>query len=278
MIDPDISTADALRLLTARDNIDAAGMDRRRFLQMMGWGVGAGALFGGLGEVLAADLLPGRLREAWATTPVGPNEGILVLIGQFGGSDGLNVVVPHSNSLYYEQHGDVAIPAAQVLPINGQVGLHPNLPYLKSLYDAGQVAIVQGVGYANPDLSHFSSMALWMHGKVGGGLNNGWVGRWLDGLGGDDPFRAATVGQGLPLHLIGDNKRGIAIPQWGVGFGGSTNEHQLWMYDAMRSLAGTPAGRGAWHDTIAKTVKGVIDVGQQVAPVFEQSLPNGRLE
>ena len=87
MIDPDISTADALRLLTARDNIDAAGMDRRRFLQMMGWGVGAGALFGGLGEVLAADLLPGRLREAWATTPVGPNEGILVLIGQFGGSD-----------------------------------------------------------------------------------------------------------------------------------------------------------------------------------------------
>ena len=75
MIDPDISTADALRLLTARDNIDAAGMDRRRFLQMMGWGVGAGALFGGLGEVLAADLLPGRLREAWATTPVGPNEG-----------------------------------------------------------------------------------------------------------------------------------------------------------------------------------------------------------
>ena len=278
MIDPDISTADALRLLTARDNIDAAGMDRRRFLQMMGWGVGAGALLGGLGEVLAADLLPGRLREAWATTPGGPNEGILVLIGQFGGSDGLNVVVPHSNSLYYEQHGDVAIPAAQVLPINGQVGLHPNLPYLKSLYDAGQVAIVQGVGYANPDLSHFSSMALWMHGKVGGGLNNGWVGRWLDGLGGDDPFRAATVGQGLPLHLIGDNKRGIAIPQWGVGFGGSTNEHQLWMYDAMRSLAGTPAGRGAWHDTIAKTVKGVIDVGQQVAPVFEQSLPNGRLE
>ena len=192
MIDPDISTADALRLLTARDNIDAAGMDRRRFLQMMGWGVGAGALFGGLGEVLAADLLPGRLREAWATTPVGPNEGILVLIGQFGGSDGLNVVVPHSNSLYYEQHGDVAIPAAQVLPINGQVGLHPNLPYLKSLYDAGQVAIVQGVGYANPDLSHFSSMALWMHGKVGGGLNNGWVGRWLDGLGGDDPFRASS--------------------------------------------------------------------------------------
>lgn len=278
MIDPDISTADALRLLTVPDN-DPKGMDRRRFLQLMGWGVGAGAMFGGLGEVVAADLLPGRLREAWATTPVGEHEGILVLVGQFGGSDGLNIVVPHSNALYYQQHGAIAIPANQVLPINGQVGLHPSLPYLKSLYDAGQVAIMQGVGYPNPDLSHFTSMALWMYGRAGNGApNNGWVGRWLDGLAGDDPFRAATVGQGLPLHLIGDTKRGIAIPQWGVGFGGGTDQHQLWMYDAMRALAGTPAGRGPWHDTIAKTVKGVIDVGQQVAPVFVQDLPANQLE
>ncbi|MCY7297724.1 MAG: hypothetical protein LH616_00740, partial [Ilumatobacteraceae bacterium] len=81
MLDPDISTADALRLLTipAVDQPDdRLGMDRRRFLQMMGWGVGAGALMGGLGETIGADLLPGRLREAAASTPVGPNEGILV--------------------------------------------------------------------------------------------------------------------------------------------------------------------------------------------------------
>ena len=281
MLDPDISTADALRLLTipAVDHPDdPLGMDRRRFLQMMGWGVGAGALMGGLGETIGADWLPGRLREAFATTPVGPNEGILVLLGQFGGSDGLNVVVPYENGLYYQQHGDIAIPASQALHLNSQVGLHPNLPYLKSLYDAGQVAVMQGVGYPNPDLSHFTSMALWMYGRAGNGVpNSGWVGRWLDGLSGDDPFRAATVGQGLPLHLIGVNKRGIAIPQWGVGFGGDPDDQQhrqqQWMYAGMRNFASASAGRGQWHDSIASTVKGVIDVGQQVAPVFVEDLP-----
>lgn len=285
MIDPDISTADALRLLTipAVDRPDdPLGMDRRRFLQMMGYGVGAGALMGGLGETLGADLLPGHLGQAFATTPVGPNEGILVLLGQFGGSDGLNIVVPYSNGLYYQQHGDIAIPAGQVLPLSAQVGLHPNLAYLKSLYDAGQVAVMQGVGYPNPDLSHFTSMALWMYGKAGNGApNTGWIGRWLDGLGGDDPFRAATVGQGLPLHLIGANKRGIAIPQWGVGFGGEPNDAQhkqlQWMYDSMRSFAATPSGRGAWQDSIATTLKGLIDVGQQVAPVFIETLPDNDL-
>jgi len=285
MIDPDISAADALRLLSvpAIDHPDdLKGMDRRRFLQMMGYGVGAGALVGGLGETFGADLLPGQLSEAWATTPVGANEGILVLLGQFGGSDGLNIVVPYTNGLYYQQHGDIAIPAGQVLPLNAQVGLHPNLPYLKSLYDAGQVAVIQGVGYPNPDLSHFTSMALWMYGKAGIGTpSTGWVGRWLDGLDGDDPFRAATVGQGLPLHLIGANKRGIAIPQWGVGFGGDPNDdahrQQQWMYEGMRNFASASAGRGTWHGSLATTVKGVIDVGQQVAPVFIEDLPDNQL-
>ncbi len=281
MIDPDISTADALRLLTvpAIDRPDdPLGMDRRRFLQMMGYGVGAGALMGGLGETIGADLLPGRMREAFATTPVGDHEGILVLLGQFGGSDGLNIVVPYTNPAYYVQHGGIAIPANDVLHLDAKVGLHPSLPYLKSLYDAGQVAVMQGVGYADPDLSHFTSMALWMYGRAGNGTpSTGWIGRWLDGLNGNDPFRAATVGQGLPLHLIGANKRGIAIPQWGVGFGGEPNDaqhkQQQWMYDGMRNFASTSAGRGPWHDSIANTVKGVIDVGQQVAPVFVPALP-----
>ncbi len=285
MIDPDISTADALRLLSvpAIDNPDdPKGMDRRRFLQMMGYGVGAGVLAGGLGETFGAGLLPGQLGEAYATTPVGANEGILVLIGQFGGSDGLNIVVPYTNSTYYQQHSGIAIPADTVLPLSDKVGLHPSLPYLKSLYDAGQVAVMQGVGYPNPDLSHFTSMALWMYGKAGNGTpSTGWIGRWLDGLGSDDPFRATTVGEGLPLHLIGANKRGIAIPQRGIGFGGEPNDaphKQLqWMYDSMRSFAGAPSGRGAWHDSIASTVKGVIDVGQQVAPIFVDKLPDSPL-
>ena len=65
------------------------------------------------------------------------------------------------------------------------------------------------------------------------------------------------MGQGLPLHMIGDARRGTAVPQWGVGFGGDTDEHDLWMYDGMRAMAATPAGRGAWHDVVAGTVRSV---------------------
>ena len=152
------------------------------------------------------------------------------------------------------------------------------LKNLKARYDRGEVAVVQGVGYPNPDLSHFSSMAYWMYGKSGTGTpSTGWIGRWLDGLSGDELFRAATVGQGLPLHLIGDSKRGIAIPYWGLGFGGGSSEYDLRMYNALREYA-APAGRGPWHDAIAGTVKGVVDVGQQVSPVFSRDLPASDLE
>jgi uncharacterized protein (DUF1501 family) len=279
MLDPDISTQDALRLLTLRDQPDdPTGIDRRRFLQMVGWGVGAGALTGSLGELVLPSMVPDRLRHAWAATPVGPTEGIVVLVGLFGGSDGLNVVVPYNNATYYQQHGSIAVPGGQVLPLDNTVGLHPNLTYLKSLYDRGDVAVVQGVGYPNPDLSHFTSMATWMHGGPANQMpTSGWVGRWLDGLSGDDLFRAATVGQGLPLHLVGNVKRGTAIPQWGIGFGGDTDPHDLWMYNAVRAMSATAAGRGPWHDALAVSMRGVIDVGQMVAPVFEQPLPDGDL-
>ncbi|MFM2077646.1 MAG: hypothetical protein RJA49_1536, partial [Actinomycetota bacterium] len=220
----------------------------------------------------------GGFGEGWAA-PIGPTDGILVLIGMFGGSDGLNVVVPYTNHDYYAQHGSLAIPAAKTLHLNGSVGLHPNLPYLKSLYDHGEVAVVQGVGYPNPDLSHFSSMATWMYGKAGNGTpSTGWIGRWMDGLATDDLLRAVTVGQGLPLHLVGNARRGIAVPQWGVGFGGGSDQHDQWMYQAMRSFAGVPGVDGPWHDRVASTVRDVIDVGQKVGPAFDRPLPDGDLE
>lgn len=268
MLDADISTRDALQLLTDRDD-DPMRMGRRRFLQLVGMGAGAGALAGSLGG----------FDDAWAGAPIGATDGVVVLVGMFGGLDGLNTVVPYANGLYRDQHGSLAIPADQVLKINTQVGLHPRLPYLKSLYDRGEVAVVQGVGYANPDLSHFTSMATWMYGRAGNGTpSTGWVGRWLDGLSTDELLRAVTVGQGLPLHMIGAARRGTSVPQWGVGFGGDTDRHDLWMYDGLRKMSATSAGRGAWHDFVAGTVRKVVDVGQEIAPVFSRDLPAGDLE
>ena len=153
-----LESIDARRLLSVDDN-DPGGWSRRKFLQAVAYGVVGGVAVNALDSSLIPGMLPGQLRDAWAATPVGPTDGILVIIVMFGGNDGLNTLVPHGNGDYYRIRGGLAIPRNQVLTLDGNVGLNPNLAFVKSMYDVGQVAVVQGVGYANPDRSHFSSMA-----------------------------------------------------------------------------------------------------------------------
>jgi hypothetical protein len=100
----------------------------------------------------------------------------------------------------------------------------------------------------------------------------------MDGLASDDLLRAVSVGQGLPLHLVGDARRGIAVPEWGAGFGGGTDQHDRWMQTAMRAFAGSPGTNGAWHDRVAGTVRDLIDVSQKVSPAFDRPLPDGSLQ
>src|SRR5262245_35276475 len=163
----------------------------------------------------------------------------------FGGNDGLNTVVPFNDGLYYQQHGSLAIPGDQTLPVSADLGLNPALTELKKFWDAGQLAIVQGVGYPNADFSHFNSMAYWMAGQVGSIPSTGWLGRWLDGyLGsGRDLFAAAEVGYSVPLHLIGAVQRGTVVPRNVPGFGTSTDSADLKMYAAMRAMQAGKIGR-----------------------------------
>ena len=87
----------------------------------------------------------------------------LVLLRLYGGNDGLNTVIPYGTGAYYDIRPKLAVPEAQVLAIDGQIGLHPRMAALKSHYDAGRLAIVQGVGYPNPSLSHFRSEVIWQN-------------------------------------------------------------------------------------------------------------------
>ena len=108
-------------MLTVHDEPSPHTLDRRRFLQLVGMGVGAGALLG-------PAAFSGRRDQAWAA-PIGPTDGIVVLVGFFGGFDGLNTVVPFDNADYYAQHGSLALAASQLLPLGPHVGLHPSLPF-----------------------------------------------------------------------------------------------------------------------------------------------------
>lgn len=283
MPDPDISTVEARRLLSFHqptaselgERPGPLGWSRRTFLQAIGAGVFGGAAIG----AIADDFFGGDVPEAWAGTPIGANDGILVVITMYGGNDSLNTLVPYSDPRYTELRPNIAIAANRVLKINDQVGFHPELTYLKSLYDAGQVAAVQGLGYGSPDLSHFTSMAIWMAGKFAGGpATSGWLGRWLDAQpAGVAALAAASIDTSVPLHMVGANRRAVAISDSGDMFGTGSEAQEKRMYDGIRAMAGTGAGRGQWHDLYASTMRQQLDLAADVAPVFVNELPDGEL-
>ena len=147
---------------------------RRDFLQR-------GGLFLGLGMLAPAFVT--RAVEAAGEMPLGGTAGgktSLVVIQMGGGNDGLNTVVPYADQTYYQLRPTLAVSQGDVLPMSGAVGLHPSLAPLKPLYDNGALAIMQGVGYPNPNRSHFRSTDIWTTAEPDTNGTTGWLGRYID--------------------------------------------------------------------------------------------------
>jgi len=129
---------------------------------------------------------------------------VLVVLQLSGGNDGLNTIVPYTNPLYRDNRPNVAIQEDQVLPINDELGFNPNLAPLKRLYDDGKVAIIQGVGYPNPNRSHFRSMDIWHTCEPDKIANDGWLGLTVRDLdpNQDNVLTCVNLGRGLPRALV----------------------------------------------------------------------------
>jgi uncharacterized protein (DUF1501 family) len=130
---------------------------------------------------------PWLAKMVWADTnatfgAAGGGNRILVVIQLTGGNDGLNTFIPYSAPEYAANRPTLAVPDDQVLHVSDFLGLHPTMTGLKSLYDNGQVAIVQGVGYPNPNRSHFRSMEIWQTADPDKIDTEGWVGKYLDAI------------------------------------------------------------------------------------------------
>src|SRR6185369_2698590 len=103
----------------------------------------------------------------------------LVVVHLAGGNDGLNTVVPASDPAYKKLRPGLALSASETLAIDRGLALHPALEGFKKLYEKGQLAVVLGVGYPDPDFSHFRATEIWYSGNPKGG-SSGWIGRYLD--------------------------------------------------------------------------------------------------
>jgi uncharacterized protein (DUF1501 family) len=184
------------------DRSVAGRFSRRHFL------VGAGSL----GAATAAGgLLVSRPWASPTSTSGSPRSlGPLVLVSLYGGNDGLNTVVPHTDPAYRAARPTLGYTSSQVLDIGDGLALNSKLTGLHQLWKSGELAIVRGVGYPNPNLSHFASMAIWQTANVTDGTGSGWLGRWLDRAG-DGPLRAISVGVTLPPLLRGEKESASAI-------------------------------------------------------------------
>ena len=131
-------------------------------------------------------------------------ERVLVVLSLSGGNDALNTLIPYANPLYSDYRPALGIPEDQVLRINEQVGFHPSMSELKEVYDEGNMAVVQGVGYPHPNRSHFRSMDIWHTcepDKIG---EEGWLGLSIRDLDpkGENVLTGVNFGRGLPRALV----------------------------------------------------------------------------
>lgn len=133
---------------------------------------------------------------------------ILVVCQLSGGNDGLNTIVPYAEKLYYTYRPTLGIPEENVLKLNEKVGMHPALAPLVELFNKKQVAIIQNVGYPNPNRSHFASMDIWQSASPDRKLKYGWIGRHADAAaltGPLNPVFALGLSTDKPLALTGQN-------------------------------------------------------------------------
>ena len=168
-----------------------------------------------LGSLATASMMMPRFLQAFEKGQiVPPGNKVTVIIQLSGGNDGLNTVIPVRNDIYYKSRPMLAIGRTDALGLTDEVGIHPSLTAFKSLYEQGELGIYNGVGYPNPDKSHFRSMDIWHTASESHQYwNTGWLGRYLDAQcnGCERPIQALEIDDVLSLALKGEKYKGIAV-------------------------------------------------------------------
>ena len=166
-------------------------LSRRELLK-----IGGGALAGS--ALLPAFLSRAALAAQNAAVPTQYGAGtILVVVQLSGGNDGLNTIVPYGLDGYRANRTTIGIGEDKLLPLTERVGLHPEMGKLWERYKAGQVAVIQGAGYPNPNLSHFRSTDIWLSAVPDAYATNGWIGNHLSKVTTSDPLYAISVTDNL---------------------------------------------------------------------------------
>ncbi len=258
----------------------APGITRRSFMAALGLGAGAAAL--PLSTASAAQTKKPKSPKAQGQTPpsaVAPSsspapapsangDGILVMVTLYGGNDGLNTVVPFADPGYLAARREVAVSPDQVHRLDNAFGLHPSLKGLKGLFDQKRLAVVQGVGYPEPNRSHFRSMDIWQTARPTEVTNTGWLGRWHDATG-PDPLRMINVGGSMPRFMVGTKGSGANLNPGKLNLPGRTAGEKT--LTSIGRNAENSAVLGPWGARIAASHADLLRVKNTYAPLLNNS-------
>ncbi len=244
---------------------------RRQFVTGLGSAILLVACSGRTVSLLQPDPTS-TLVDPAAALPIGSagpaTDRVLVVIEMGGGNDALNMVVPHGLDSYYDLRQNIRV--ENPIELDTQIGLHPNLEFLASEYQAGRVAIVEGVGVPDPDLSHFVSMASWWTAKPDSSDGTGWLGRYLDGtVGYTAPLAGIAIGPGPSRALLGNASYAVAIRDET----GLNPEVPGWV-DSREELMGlwagfAPGGAAEGQDPVRQAIGTAVDAREALAQALE---------
>ena len=157
--------------------------------------------------------LQSQAADSAIQTATGKDGTILVVLQMAGGNDGINTVVPYADDNYRRARPRIGLPADKVLKLSDQIGLHPAMTGFKDLYDSGNLSVVQGVGYPNPNRSHFRSTEIWQTASDSDKYEKyGWIGRYFDNdCAGSDPAVGVAIEDQVPQSFYAQKPKGICV-------------------------------------------------------------------
>ena len=189
--------------------------------------------------------LDAEAAESSLPVATGKDHPILVVLQLAGGNDGLNAIVPYVDDAYYRARPTIGIAKDKVVNLNGHIGFNPALAPFKTLYDEGHLALLQGVGYPNPNRSHFRSTEIWQTASDPNKIvRTGWLGRYFDNCcSGEGATVGVALGGQLPQAFTSDDPTGITLsPGSRLGFAKETDPSEQAVFNQLNGID---------HDTVS---------------------------
>ena len=200
---------------------------------------------------------------------------VLVVIQLSGGNDGLNTVVPYADKQYYTLRPTIGLPEDKLLKLNDQLGLNPSLAGIYDLYQQKKVAILQNVGYPNPNRSHFKSMDIWQSASPDSVLKYGWIGRHFDHQMAHSPLNPVVA-----LGLSYDKPLALTAKEASIPCFASLVDIQNMVGDPdaermLRQIQGQPAALGSDVRVVQEANETALDAMSALNHQLKGYMPKG---